>query len=93
MYTYAFIESARVEQYNSNKKLNSNFSSHTWNEEDDDSGQQLENRGWKSISVSIRTCQKRAEILHCILGKIVNVENLSKNSYSLLGKICRAISL
>ena len=32
VYTSACIESSRVEQYHSEKKLNENCSSHTWNE-------------------------------------------------------------
>ena len=35
VYTYACIESAIIEQYHSEKQLNENCSSHTWNEEDD----------------------------------------------------------
>ena len=44
VYIYACIELARIEQYHSDKQLNDNCSSHTWNEEDDDFDQQLE--GW-----------------------------------------------
>ena len=33
VYTSACIESARIEQYNSDKQLYENGSSHTWNEE------------------------------------------------------------
>ena len=36
VYTYDCIESAIIKQYHSDKKLNDNFSSHTWNEYDDD---------------------------------------------------------
>ena len=35
VYTSACIESARIEQYHSDKQLNEIFSSHTWNEDDD----------------------------------------------------------
>ena len=41
-YTYIYIESDRIEQYHSGKKLIDNCSSHTCNEEDDDFDQQLE---------------------------------------------------
>ena len=40
VYTPACIESAIIEQYNSDKQLNDNCSSHTWNEEDDAFDQQ-----------------------------------------------------
>ena len=49
VYTSACIESARIEQYNSDKQLNENFSSHTWNEEDDAFNHQLEKWGVKKL--------------------------------------------
>ena len=42
VYTYACIESARIEKYHSDKQLNDNCSSHTCNEEDDSFDHQLE---------------------------------------------------
>ena len=45
VYTYACIESAIIEQYNYEKQLDDNSSSHTWNEEDDDFDKQLEKWG------------------------------------------------
>ena len=42
VYTSAYIESARIEQYNSDKQLNDNCSIHTWNEEDNVFDHQLE---------------------------------------------------
>ena len=45
VYTYFCIKSARIEQYYSDKQLNDNFSSHTWNEGDDAFHQQLEKWG------------------------------------------------
>ena len=41
IYTAAYIESAIFEQYQSDKQLNDNCSSHTWNEEDDAFDHQL----------------------------------------------------
>ena len=49
VYTSACIESAIVEQYHSYKELNDNFSSRTWNEEDDDFDQQLEKWGVERV--------------------------------------------
>ena len=43
VYTSTFIESARIEQYHSDKQLNDNFSSRDWNEYDDAFDQNLEN--------------------------------------------------
>ena len=45
VYTYACIESAIIEKYHSDKQLNENCSSHTWNEEDDTFDHQLEKWG------------------------------------------------
>ena len=45
VYTSAFIESARIEQYHSDKQLYENCSSHTWNEEDDAFDHQLDKWG------------------------------------------------
>ena len=45
IYTSACIESARIEQYQSNKKLYQFFSSHTWNEEDYSFDHQLDKWG------------------------------------------------
>ena len=44
-YTSAGIESARIEQYQSDKQLYDNTSSHTWNEEDDAFDHQLDKWG------------------------------------------------
>ena len=41
VYTSACVESARIEQYQSDKQLYYNTSSHTWNEEDDAFDHQL----------------------------------------------------
>ena len=35
VYTYAYIESYRIEKYNSDTKLNDNDSSHNWIKDDD----------------------------------------------------------
>ena len=45
VYTSDCIESAIIEQYRSDKQLNDNCSSHTWNEEDDSFYQYLEKWG------------------------------------------------
>ena len=45
VYKSACIESARTEQYHSDKIINENCPSHTWNEEDDAFDQQLEKYG------------------------------------------------
>ena len=42
VYKSACIESTRIEQYSSDKQLYDNYSSHTWNEEDDAFDHQLE---------------------------------------------------
>ena len=49
VYTYACIESARIEQYQSDKQLYENFSSHTWNEEDDAFDCQLDKWGVERV--------------------------------------------
>ena len=49
VYTSDCIESARIEQYNPDKQLNDNCSSHTWNEEDDVFDQQLETLGVRKL--------------------------------------------
>ena len=43
--TSEYIESSRTKQYHSDRQLNDNCSSHTWNEEDDDFDKQLEKWG------------------------------------------------
>ena len=48
LYIYLYRIS-RVEQYYSEKQLNDNCSSHTWNEEDDAFHQQLEKRGTEKV--------------------------------------------
>ena len=60
VYTSTCIESARIEKYHSYKQMYDNFSSRTWNEEDDDFDEQLKKGVWKIIFRSIRTYQKRA---------------------------------
>ena len=45
VYTSTYIESDIIERYNSDKQLNSNLLSHTWNEEYDAFDQQLEKWG------------------------------------------------
>ena len=45
VYTSACIESARIEQYQSDKQLYENSSIHTWNEEDDAFDHQLDKWG------------------------------------------------
>ena len=45
VYTSACIESARIEQYHSEKQLYDNCSSHTWNEDDDTFDHQLDKWG------------------------------------------------
>ena len=45
VYTFACIESARIEQYHSEKQFNENCSIHTWNEEDDEFDHQLDKWG------------------------------------------------
>ena len=54
IYTSTCIESARIEKYHSNKQLNENCSSYTWNEEDDIFDHQLEK--WGRSSIAYRTC-------------------------------------
>ena len=49
VYTSAYIESARIEQYHSDKQLNDDFSSHTCNEEDDVFDHQLEKWGVEKL--------------------------------------------
>ena len=49
VYTSACIESARTEQYHSDKQLTNNCWSHTWNEDDDDFDQQLEKWGVEKV--------------------------------------------
>ena len=49
VYTSACIESSRSEQYHSDKQLNDNSSSHTWNEEDDAFDHQLDKWGVEII--------------------------------------------
>ena len=49
VYTSACIESDIIEQYYSDKKLNDNCSSHTWNEEDDDFDQQFKKWGVEKV--------------------------------------------
>ena len=48
-YTSACIESARIKQYHSDKKLNEVFAIHTWNEDYDAFGKQLEKRGMEKV--------------------------------------------
>ena len=50
VYTSICIESAITDQYNYDKQLNDNCSSHTWNEDDDEFDQQLENGSCKFFS-------------------------------------------
>ena len=45
VYTSTCIESARIEQYQSDKQLYDNYSSHNWNEEDDEFDHQLDKQG------------------------------------------------
>ena len=45
VYTSTCIESARIEQYQSDKQIYDNFSSHTWNEEDNAFDNQLNKWG------------------------------------------------
>ena len=45
VYTSACIESARIEQHQSDKQLYENCSSHTWNKEDDAFDHQLDKWG------------------------------------------------
>ena len=55
-YTSTCIESARIEQYHSEKQLNDNCSSHTCNEEDDAFDHQLKTMGCEeSIFRTFRT--------------------------------------
>ena len=49
VYTSACIESARIEQYQSDKQLYYNTLSHTWNEEDDSFYHQLEKWGVEKL--------------------------------------------
>ena len=49
VYTSVCIESDRIVQYHSDKKLNDKFSSHTWNEEDDAFDHQLEKWGVEKV--------------------------------------------
>ena len=49
VYKSACIESARIEQYQSDKKLYENCSSHTWNEEDDTFDHQLDKRSVERV--------------------------------------------
>ena len=49
VYTSACIESARIEKCHSDKQLNENCSSHTWNEEDDALDHQLEKLGAEKV--------------------------------------------
>ena len=49
VYTSACIESAKIEQYHSDKQLNDNFSSHTWNEEDDTFDHHLDKWGVERV--------------------------------------------
>ena len=50
VYTSSCIESARIEQYHSDKQLNDNCSSNTWNEEYDSFDHQLEKWGVGKLS-------------------------------------------
>ena len=45
VYAYACIESAIIEQHRSDKQINENCSSHTWNKEDNNFYQKLEKMG------------------------------------------------
>ena len=49
VYTYVYIESDIIEQYNYDKQLDDYCWSHTWNEDDDSSNQQLEKWGGERI--------------------------------------------
>ena len=49
VYTSTCIESDRIDQYHSDKQLNDNFSSHTWNEEDDEFDHQLDKWGMERV--------------------------------------------
>ena len=49
VYTSACIESARIEQYQSDKQIYENCSSHTWNEEDDAFDHQLDKWGVERV--------------------------------------------
>ena len=49
VYTLACIESAKIEQYHSDKQIYDNCSSHTWNEEDDAFDNQLDTWGVERV--------------------------------------------
>ena len=65
VYTFACIESDRIEHYNSAKKPNDHCSSHTWNEHDDDFEYKLDKLGrGKNIFRWTRTCYTRVMSLY-----------------------------